>query len=128
MTLKQVRALFAIAAVYDGLLGLAFLAAPLALYNAMGVPPPNHMAYIQFPAALLIVFAVGFVMVARSPRECRAIIPLGILLKVSYSSIVLGHWALGSIPPVWTVFAWIDLVFLIAFALAWRAVSRPGNS
>lgn len=120
MKLSQIRALFLIAALYDGVLGLAFLVAPLALYNAMGIPPPNHLAYIQFPAALLLVFAIGFLMVARSPQNGRSIIPLGMLLKLSYSSIVLGHWALGSIPAVWTVFAWIDLLFLIGFALAWK--------
>jgi hypothetical protein len=127
MKLSHIRALFLIAALYDGALGLAFLVAPLALYNAMGIPPPNHLAYIQFPAAVLIVFAVGFLMVARAPRECRAIIPLGILLKGAYSSVVLGHWIFGTMPPHWAVFAWIDLGFLILFVIALRSRAMRSN-
>lgn len=121
---RLIRSLFWIAAAYDGALGLAFLIAPVAIYNAIGVPLPNHMGYIQFASALLIVFALGFAMVARNPRGNRSIILLGIGLKASYCGVVFGHWALGSIPLVWTLFAWTDLAFLLAFVWAWGAVSR----
>ena len=49
--------LFYFSAAYDGLLGLAFLTCPDYIFNAFSVPPPNHFGYVQFPAALLIIFA-----------------------------------------------------------------------
>ena len=51
------RTVFSIAALYDGLLGGSFLVAGERLFAAYKVAPPNHWGYIQFPAALLLVFA-----------------------------------------------------------------------
>lgn len=119
--------LFFLAAAYDGILGAAFLVAHQRLFSAMNIPEPNHPAYIQFPAALLIVFAIGFLMVALRPRARRDIIVLGVLLKVSYAGVVLGHWLLGSIPVTWTYFAWADLAFLVAFVAALAALRAPAG-
>ena len=47
-----IRILFALAAAYDGVLGIAFLLAPSYPYSLCGVTPPNHWGYVQFPAAL----------------------------------------------------------------------------
>jgi hypothetical protein len=51
---------FLVAALYDGVLGLAFLIAPAEIFVMYGVEPPNHMAFVQFPAFLLIIFAIMF--------------------------------------------------------------------
>ena len=53
-----IRALFVVGALYDGILGLAFLFAAPSLFAAFGVAPPNHYGYVQFPALLLITFAL----------------------------------------------------------------------
>ena len=50
---KPAAALFVIAALYDGLLGAAFLVAPAEIFRIADVTPPNHWAYVQFPGALL---------------------------------------------------------------------------
>jgi len=50
--------LFIIAALYDGLLGIAFLFSADALFQWVQVTPPNHFGYVHFPAALLLVFAL----------------------------------------------------------------------
>jgi hypothetical protein len=39
-------------------LGLAFLAAPLYTFDLAKVTPPNHLGYVQFPAALLLIFGL----------------------------------------------------------------------
>ncbi len=125
-----IRPLFLIAAAYDGVLGVAFLVALGPIYQALNIPPPNHAGYVQFPAALLIVFAIGFLMIARDPVRYRDFIILGILLKISYCSVVFGHWFLSSIPGIWVVFAWCDLAFLAAFVAAFRSlepVPAPGS-
>ena len=49
--------LFGLAALYDGLLGLLFLLAPGYPFQLFSVVPPNHLGYVQFPAAVLLIFA-----------------------------------------------------------------------
>jgi len=118
--------LFIVAALYDGVLGLAFLFWPAAVFDLFRVTPPNHFGYAQFPGALLIVFALMFLSVARSPEKNRNLIPFGMLLKVSYCSIVFYYWLTIDLPGMWKPFALIDLAFLALFAWA-CAVLRPSH-
>ena len=117
-----IRPLFLVAAAYDGVLGLAFLAAPARVFTAFGVEPPNHWGYVQFPAGLLIVFALMFLAVARRPVENRNLIPYGILLKVSYCATVFGWWATAGIPTLWKPFAIADLAFAVLFLWTYRVI------
>ena len=55
-----IKPFFLLAAAYDGVLGIAFIIAPGSIFAMYGVEPPNHMAYVQFPAMLLILFAIMF--------------------------------------------------------------------
>jgi hypothetical protein len=117
-TKKMIQVLFSVAAIYDGLLGTAFLFASSALFQWFDVAPPNHPGYVQFSAALLIVFAVMFIAVAINPvRNCN-LIPYGILLKVSYCGVTLFHWLTAGIPGMWKPFCLFDIVFLALFVWA----------
>ena len=116
--LRLVSAIFLVAALYDGLLGLAFLVAPGAVFSHYGVTPPNHFGYVQFPAALLIVFAVMFLAIAKDPARNRNLIPYGILLKVAYSGVSLYHWISTGIPDMWKPFTIADLAFIALFGWA----------
>jgi len=126
-TRRSIARLFVAAAVYDGLLGAVFLVAGMRVFEWCAVTPPNHPGYIQFPAALLIVFALMFVAVARDPVGNRNLIPYGILLKLSYCGVVLFHWLGAGIPDMWKPFCFADLVFLGLFFLAWRALGNPAR-
>lgn len=121
---RWIQTLFGVGAFYDGLLGAGFLLAGDALFARFGVTPPNHWGYVQFAAALLLVFALMFWAVARDPIRNRNLIPYGILLKVSYCSVVGYHWLNGSIPNLWKPFAVCDLLFLLLFARAWAALAK----
>lgn len=123
-TKRAIPALFIAAAIYDGLLGAAFLFGSSALFQWFGVTPPNHPGYVQFPAALLIVFAVMFLVIAMNPVGNRNLIPYGILLKVSYCGVVSFHWLFHGLPGMWKPFCIYDLLFLIAFAWAWAALRK----
>ena len=68
---RSISALFVLAAVYDGLLGLIGLFFGSALFGWFGVTPPNHWGYVQFPGALLVVFAIMFFAVAANPARTR---------------------------------------------------------
>ena len=110
--------LFYVAALYDGVLGLAFLFFGPGIFQWFDVTPPNHFGYVQFPGALLIVFALMFIAVGRDPVRNRNLIPYGILLKVSYCGVAFYYWFLYGLPGMWKPFAIIDLLFLIFFGWA----------
>ena len=117
--------LFIIAALYDGLLGIAFLSSADALFQWFQVTPPNHFGYVHFPAALLIVFALMFLAIARNPKGNRNLIPYGMLLKVSYCSVICFHWFTAGLPAPWKPFVFYDLVFLGLFAWAYVSLRDP---
>jgi hypothetical protein len=116
---RPVSILFGVAGLYDAVLGLVFLVAPAAVFDRFGVTPPNHFGYVQFPAALLIVFSIMFFAVALRPRANKNLIPYGVLLKVSYCGLAFGYWIAQGIPGMWKPFAVADLAFAALFAWAW---------
>jgi hypothetical protein len=116
---QAISLLFIITALYDGLLGIIFLFTGSTLFQWFQVTPPNHLGYVQFPAALLIVFALMFLAIARHPSKNRNLIPYGMLLKVAYCGIVFFHWFTAGIPHMWKPFAVFDLIFLVLFIWAY---------
>jgi len=128
MKRPMLSALFVFAAIYDGFFGLVFLTSAGAIFERFGVTPPNHVGYVQFPAALLVIFALMFFAIAMNPERNRNLIPYGMLLKVAYCAIVFWHWAAGGIPNMWKPLAFCDLVFLVLFALAYRATGGAAET
>ena len=120
---SMISMLFYVVAVYDAVLGLAFLFAAPAVFEWFGVTPPNHFGYVQFPGALLLVFALMYLAIARKPVANRNLMPYGMLLKVSYCGVTFYHWFSAGIPGMWKPFTIIDLVFLVLFVWAYRATS-----
>ena len=120
---RTTRALFLMAAIYDGALGLAFLFVPSLVFERFDVMPPNHLGYVHFPAALLLVFAWMFLDIARNPFAHVSLIRYGILMKASYSGVVLYHWFRSGVPPMWKPFAIMDLIFIVMFVWAFRVLS-----
>ena len=118
-----IRIVFGVAAAYDGLLGLVFLAAPGAPFERFGVTPPNHMAYVQFPAALLVVFALMFFNVARDPAPRRELIVYGVLLKASYCGVAGWYWMTAGLPSMWKPFVVADVVMAALFVWAYRTLA-----
>jgi hypothetical protein len=128
ITRLMIRGLFVVAALYDGILGLAFLVVGPALFGRLGIPPPNHWGYVHFPALLLLIFAAAFAAVAYEPVSSRNLIPYGVSLKLAYCGTVFYHWAAGGIPGAWKPFAFIDLVFAALFVWAHAALGRRGTA
>ena len=120
------KALFNVAALYDGVLGAAFLAAAPTVFRAFGVAPPNHWGYVQFAGALLLVFALMFARIAADPRTHRGLIDYGILLKIAYCGVVGAHWLTGGVPFMWKPFWVADFMFLVLFAAA-RVSLKPAS-
>ena len=121
---KWIKPFFVVAGLYDGILGLFFLVMPYKLFSLTNVTLPNHVGYIQFPALLLVIFGIMFLNIARNPITNRNLVLYGILLKASYSGVVLFHWMLGNMPIMWIVFAFFDLIFLVLFVVAQKTINR----
>jgi hypothetical protein len=121
---KWIPVLFWTAAAYDGVLGVVFLLQPGWAFRVFEVTPPNHMGYVQFPAALLIIFAIMFAAIARRPLANYGLIIYGLLLKAAYCSVTSFYWITGDIPGMWKPFVWIDLVMAVLFVWAYSLL-RP---
>jgi len=119
-----IRGLFLLAAVFEGVLGLAFLSAPESIFEKFSVTPPNHWGYIQFPAAVLVIFAWMFLVVALRPSARRHLIPYGILLKVAFAGVVFRYWFDAGVPALWKPLAIIDLATAALFAWAYVTLVR----
>jgi len=122
---KWISPLFFLAAVYDAGLGLLFLLGPHCPFRLFNVTPPNHWGYVEFPAALLIIFGMMFFEIGRDPAGNRNLIPYGILLKVAYCGLVFRYWlAPEGIPDMWKPLAVCDATMGVLFVWAY-VVLRP---
>lgn len=119
---RLISILFLLVALYDGALGIVFLTAPAAVFAWGQVTPPNHFGYVQFPAALLIIFALMFIAVARDPAKHRDLMIYGMLLKAAYCGLAFWYWFTSGIPGMWKPFAVIDLLTFGLFAWSYAAV------
>ncbi len=121
---KPISVIFYFSGIYDGVLGVIFLFLPQIPFELFKVTHPNHWGYIQFPAALLIIFAWMFFIIARDPLPNRNLIPYGIALKGSYSIIVFGYWLTIGLPDMWKPFAVIDVILGFLFLWAYIILKR----
>jgi hypothetical protein len=128
MNTITMRVLFIVASVYDGALGAAFLLFGAELFRVLNVTPPNHFGYVQFPALLLIIFAVMFFRISRDPAGNRELMLYGVALKASYAGTVFWHQMHDGLPAFWIPWAWADLFFLVLFLLAWRQTASDRRS
>lgn len=119
-----IKVLFYLAFVYDAALGVGFLLFHSNIFAMFEVAPPNHPGYAQFPGALLIIFGMMYLQVAREPVRSSNLIPYGMLLKVAYCAIVFAYWFSSGIPGMWKPWAIIDLVFLVLFAVAYMQLRK----
>lgn len=124
MTITPLRALFYLSAAYDGAIGLVFIFAPSFIFHFFEVAPPNHWAYVQFPAALLLIFAMMFLGLARKPVQNKDLLPYCILLKIAYCGVSGAYWGMGQLPAMWQPFFICDFVMLIAYIWAYSQLSK----
>ncbi len=121
---NTIKALFIVAGLYDGILGFAFLFYSTPIFEFAQIPLPPHPGYVQFPALLLVVFALMFFRIAANPGHCRELILYGVGLKIAYCGTIFWHHITAGLPQMWLPFAWADLVFLVLFLLAWKSLGQ----
>ncbi|MFA5103946.1 MAG: hypothetical protein WC527_02065 [Candidatus Margulisiibacteriota bacterium] len=119
---RWIPPVFYLATAYDGILGAIGLLAPVQIYKRFDVPLPGHMGYIYFLSLLMILVAVMFFNIARDAMANKNLIFYGILAKTSFCLVVFGYLLFGNIPALFVPFAFLDLLFIVLFVLAGRAI------
>lgn len=127
-SLLPLRVLYSVAFLYDGLLGLAFIAAGPQLFQLAGITPPNHWGYVHFAAGTLVIFGWMFLQIARDPLANRGLVIYGVLLKACYVATVLWSELQGGIPMLWKWFAAFDLLFLVLFLWSWARLKATADA
>lgn len=113
---RTARLIFAIAGTY----GLIVLL-PLFFVEPRLAPAPSRPEdYYGFLGAASVMQLV-YLIIARDPLRYRALMPIGVLAKLSFFVTVAILWAAGRTAAPAFAFATIDLAIGIAFAWSWAA-------
>jgi hypothetical protein len=118
------RIVFGLAAAYNIAVGAAILLMPASLASAPFTGSPQEALLIQSCGWLILVFGVGYAMVAMSPMMNRGIAALGVLGKSAMPVIAYPFYTAGQIPWSSYVLTLGDLGFVALFIL-FLLWSRP---
>ena len=127
MALTLTRILFVIAALFDFILGVAFLRFGPQIFEQYNIPIPSHWGYIHFSCLLLMIFGLMFITIAIRPHQNRNLIPFGVLLKAAYIGVSGYYWIFGGIPDAFKPFLFVDAAMLLAFMWAFFFLQKTGN-
>ena len=130
---KYYRSLFAIAAVYDVLLGIAFTFFPAQAYGALGIREklPVFGGYLALLGAFVFVIGIAYFLIARGDlRRNRDLILIGTLYKLAYSATAFCYWLTGNIPHIIfaALFGVADAVFFILMAECCWSLKKEAKS
>ena len=122
---RAYRILFLIAALYDFILGFVFFVfMRFFLEDIFKLPSPLYPAFFQAAAAFVFVMGVGFYFVYRNMYRNIDIVKLGIIFKLFYTGLAFYYVFFGGMPWIFSVFGFLDLVFIVFFVFFLRAVRR----
>ncbi len=130
---KYYRSLFAIAAVYDVLLGITFTFFPVRAFDALGIRDklPAFGGYLTLLGAFVLVIGIAYGLIARGDlQRNRDLILIGTLYKLAYSATAFYYWLTGNIPHVIfvAVFGVADAVFFVLMAECCWSLKKEGKS
>lgn len=121
------RIFFLVAALYDLILGVAFVVFGEQILGAIDLELPPHIAYIQLAAVFIFVQGFSYLFPFRDPLGNLGIVQVGVVYKLAYAGLALWYLAIGILPsPFFIPWAIIDLGFLVGFVLFLRAARRVG--
>ena len=116
------RIFFLVAALYDMILGVAFVVFGEQILGAIDMELPPHIAYIQLAAVFIFVQGFSYLLPFLDPLGNLGIVRVGVVYKVAYAGLALWYLAIGALPSVFFIpWAIIDLGFLVGFVLFLRA-------
>lgn len=116
MKTSHARTLFYVAALFN-FLAIAILLPASGIAAALGVQGAPGNGLFEHIALLAIGgFGVGYWMVANDPSQNRAVVVLGMLLKLGVVAIGLAHFAAGQANLNMLLLMSGDMLFAAAFA------------
>jgi hypothetical protein len=126
---RYYRALFAIAAVYDLVLGITFTFLPARTFAALGIAGqlPAFGGYLALLGAFVLVIGVAYALIALGDLQRNAdLIFIGGLYKLAYASTAIYYWATSGLPHVifGALFGVADAIFFILMAECYFFVKR----
>jgi hypothetical protein len=126
---RYYRGLFAVAALYDIVLGVAFLFFPRESFELVGAEAeyPEYTAYITLIAVFLLVLGIGYALIARGNlMRNRDLIAVGTLYKLAYVGAAVFYLITGDYPHISfiAIFGVADLGFLVLMAECWWYIHR----
>ncbi len=122
---KSYQYLFLIAALYDFILAFVFFAFMRFFFESIfKLPYPLYPAFFQAAAAFVFVMGIGFYFVYRNMYRNIDIVKLGIIFKLVYTGLAFYHVFVGDFPWIFSIFGFLDLIFIVFFIFFLRAVRR----
>ena len=130
---KYYRSLFAIAAVYDILLGITFTLFPARAFDALGIREklPAFGGYITLLGAFLLVIGIAYLLIASGDlQRNRDLILIGTLYKLAYSATAFYYWSQGSLPHIafGALFGVADAVFFVLMAECYWSLKKEAKN
>jgi hypothetical protein len=118
---KVYRNLFLIAALYDFVLGFVFFfGLPFFFKEIFDLAAPIYPSFYQGGAAFVFVMGVGFYFVYRNIYRNVDIVRIGITFKVVYTTLAFYYVFIENMPLLFSVFGFIDIVFIVLFVIFLR--------
>lgn len=112
-------------AIYNVLAGLHMLILKHETYDMIGMEPPKIDFPMQLVGILVLLFGVGYYMVAKNPVENRNVLLLGFLSKFLGSCLGTYYVLRGLLPPKFVlVYFFADVIYLVPFYLILRRLFR----
>ena len=126
---KYYRSLFAVAAIYDIVLGIAFIFFRHPIYGALGISDklPAFGCYLTLLGVFVLVIGVAYALIARGDLRRNAdLILVGALYKAAYATTAFYYWAHGNLPHVafGAVFGVADVIFLVLMAECYWSLEK----
>ncbi len=122
---RPYRILFLIAALYDFILGFIFFAFLRFFFEDLfRIPYPLYPAFFQAAAAFVFVMGLGFYFVYRNMYRNIDIVKVGIIFKLFYTGLAFYHVFVKGMPWIFSVFGFLDIIFIVFFAFFLLAVRR----
>lgn len=116
MRIRHARALFRVAALFN-FAAVAMLLPASGISAMLGLDPaPDNGMFNQVALLAIFGFGAGYWMVARDPSQNRAVVVLGMCLKLGVVGIAAAHFAAGRANLNMLLLVSGDLLFAAAFA------------
>ena len=105
------KRLFQVGAIWNLAAGIEMLVLQKFIFRYLGMAPLAHLIFYQFFCVAVLLFGIGYWMVSRDLSRNHDIVRLGVAGKVLVFAFTLYYAAMGSLPWMWVIAGFGDLVF-----------------